>query len=142
MAESAGVDDTAGIRTEEIVGENALNSRTEGKDENSLAHEFYDVYKAYRRILKSDGEPPQQTELDDLSGQIKAIAARVGQLHLFSPNEELEDVCTADLKFLLIPSLLGEVLGATRGFEDRSRALRHALVCWRGFIGDCQRLGI
>mmetsp|Transcript_118188 Transcript_118188/g.294845 ORF Transcript_118188/g.294845 Transcript_118188/m.294845 type:complete len:375 (+) Transcript_118188:55-1179(+) len=111
-------------------------------DEYRLSHEYYDAYKAVKGFLSADTEPPQQSDLDELSGKLKAIARRVGQLRLFSPNEELDDVSTADLKFLLVPSLIGDVLAATRDFSERARALRQALVCWRGFAADCQRLGI
>lgn len=113
------------------------------QSEFQVAHEFYDAFKACRNIQKAEGEePPTQGELDDLATKLKAIALRVGQLRLFSPNEELDDIGTADLKFLLVPSLLGMVLGATRDLEPRPRALRQALVCWRGFAADCGRLGV
>mmetsp|Transcript_5342 Transcript_5342/g.15862 ORF Transcript_5342/g.15862 Transcript_5342/m.15862 type:complete len:377 (-) Transcript_5342:103-1233(-) len=117
--------------------------RMQGTTEFQLAHEFYDAYKACRKLHSAEeGDPPSQADLDALSGKLKAIALRVGQLRLFSPNEELDDVGTADLKFLLVPSLLGGVLGATCDLAERPRTLRQALVCWRGFAADCQRLGV
>jgi len=111
-------------------------------DEQKLAHQFYDAYKLYQKLLKSDGAPPTQADLDGLSGMVKAIASRVGQLRLFSPNEELDDVSTADLKFLLLPHMLGDVVGATRDMANRPAALRQSLVFWRGFAADCQRLKV
>jgi len=123
-------------------GEGEAQSRIADTDEYRLSHEFYDAYKAAKAFLNPDKETPGQADLDDLSGKLKAIARRVGQLRLFSPNEELDDISTTDLKFLLVPSLIGDVLGATRDFSDRARALRQALICWRGFAADCSRLGI
>jgi len=111
-------------------------------DAPQLSHEFYDAYKATRRLLEATDDPADHCAIEQLSAKLKAIAARVGQLRLFSVNEELDDISTADLKFLLVPSLLADVLGATRDMDERLPALRQALVFWRAFAADCQRLGI
>lgn len=111
-------------------------------DEYRLAHEFYDAYKSYIDLNKPDARVWEQDELDDLSVKLKAIAHRVMQLRLFSPNEELEDVSTADLKFLLVPFLLAEVTAATRDMETRLESLRKAIIYWKAFGHDCERLGI
>lgn len=140
MAEAAaggGCDATAG---EGRAPPTAAEKRIEETDEFRLSHEFYDAYKAAKGLLSSEAEPPAQAEVEALSGKLKAIASRVGQLRLFSPNEELDDINTTDLKFLLVPHLLADVLAATRDMTERLPALRQALVCWRGFAADCQRL--
>lgn len=111
-------------------------------DEYRLAHAFYDAYKESRKLLKDEDAAPEQAQLDALASKLKVIAVRVGQLRLFSPNEELDDISTADLKFLLTPYLLAEVLGATRDMTERMGALKQALIFWRAFASDCQRLGI
>eukprot|EP00428_Durinskia_dybowskii_P019387 CAMPEP_0170208582 /NCGR_PEP_ID=MMETSP0116_2-20130129/3877_1 /TAXON_ID=400756 /ORGANISM="Durinskia baltica, Strain CSIRO CS-38" /LENGTH=380 /DNA_ID=CAMNT_0010459057 /DNA_START=57 /DNA_END=1199 /DNA_ORIENTATION=- len=110
-------------------------------DEFRLAHAFYDAYKSARNIGSAE-QPPSQGDIEALTRKLKAIAVRVAQLRLFSPNEELDDISTADLKFLLVPYLLAEVLGATRDTNERLQALRQALVFWRAFAADCQRLGV
>eukprot|EP00913_Durusdinium_trenchii_P013321 g12503.t1 len=73
---------------------------------------------------------------------LKHIAAQVMQLRLFSPNEELDDISTTDLKYLLVPYMLAEVVAATREMEKRLPSLREALLFWRAFAADCQRLGV
>ncbi|CAE8638743.1 unnamed protein product, partial [Polarella glacialis] len=70
------------------------------------------------------------------------MASNVMRLRLFSPNEELDDINTADLKFLLVPYLLAEVTAATRDMESRLSSLKRALVYWRAFSADCQRLQV
>ncbi|CAK0904066.1 unnamed protein product, partial [Prorocentrum cordatum] len=95
------------------------------------------------RIAKRDGDDfPEQQDLEGLASRIRAVAFRVRELRLFSPNEELDDISTADLKFLLVPFLLAQVTSATRDLSRRLEWLRNALVFWRGFAADCQRLGI
>jgi len=111
-------------------------------DEYSLSHEFYDAYKNYRLKLCSDADPPEQQDLDDLVSQLKGIAFHVVKLRLFSPNEELEDISTTDLKYLLVPYLLAEVTASTRDMDVRYAALKRALLYWRAFAADCDRLKV
>jgi len=117
-------------------------SAIQDHDEYRLAHEFYDAYKAYTDLTKAEGSSVEQEDLQALINKLKAIAHRVMQLRLFSPNEELDDVSTADLKFLLLPFLLAEVTAATRDMSARLEALRQAIVYWRAFGHDCERLGV
>lgn len=111
-------------------------------DQFTLAHEFYDAYRACSKLAQAEGSSVEQGELEALTGKLKAIAHRVMQLRLFSPNEELDDVSTTDLKFLLLPFLLAEVTAATRDMSTRLDALRQAIVYWRAFGHDCERLGV
>lgn len=120
----------------------SMAAQVAGADEMRLAHAFYDAYRAARKLLDPEAEAAAQAEVDALTRRLKAIAARVAQLRLFSPNEELDDISTADLKFLLVPCLVADVLAASRDMAERTAALRQALVFWRGYAADCQRLGI
>lgn len=131
--------------TDAVVDSVVAEHRKEGKEEKetdafSLAHEFYDVYKLCQKLGKE--EPWPETERADLATRLRSIAFHVVQLRLFSPNEELDDISTADLKFLLVPFLLGEVMAATRDMDSRLTALRNAMIYWRAFANDCQRLKV
>lgn len=115
-------------------------------DERSLSTRFYRAFRHYSRLLRdsdaSEVAPPEQKELEELIQQLKEIGAHVMQLRLFSPNEELEDISTTDLKYLMVPYMLAEVVGASRDMEKRLESLRQALVFWRAFAADCQRLRV
>jgi len=111
-------------------------------DEQSLGSRFYDAFRRYTSMLRLAADPPEQKDLDVLMQQLKEIGANVMQLRLFSPNEELDDISTMDLKYLLVPYMLAEVVAATRDMEKRLGSLRQALVFWRAFAADCQRLCI
>mmetsp|Transcript_117734 Transcript_117734/g.327908 ORF Transcript_117734/g.327908 Transcript_117734/m.327908 type:complete len:366 (+) Transcript_117734:222-1319(+) len=135
--------ESASAAAEELGGSGAAEGIRVGEaDEYRLAHEFYDAYKAYSKLSTADGSSVGQEDLDSLVSKLKAIAHRVVQLRLFSPNEELDDVSTTDLKFLLLPYLLAEVTAATRDMSARLQALRQAIVYWRAFSHDCDRLGV
>jgi len=112
-------------------------------DEFSLSTSFYDSYKMYSKLVKDpDADKPEQEDLDKLLRLLKAIAWHADRLRLFSPNEEQEDINTADLKFLLVPFLLAETVYATQDMSLRVTALREAIVYWRAFAHDCERLKV
>mmetsp|Transcript_6318 Transcript_6318/g.14826 ORF Transcript_6318/g.14826 Transcript_6318/m.14826 type:complete len:356 (-) Transcript_6318:90-1157(-) len=119
----------------------AVHEASEVQDEYSLAKEFYDAYKKYASVVQP-GLGCEQHELDRLTVQLKTIAHHVMQLKLFSPNEELDDISTADLKYMLVPYLLAEVAAAARDIAVRGAHLHNALVYWRAFAADCHRLAI
>lgn len=129
---------TGAGRMDALAAEAALPQ----SDEFSLSKEFYDAYKAYSCFLRTEEKTPEQSDLDELSTKLKAIAFFVTKLRLFSPNEELDDVSSADLKFLLLPFLLAEVAGACRDMDERLASVRRAVVYWRAFLHDCERLGL
>lgn len=127
---------------ESIATGEAAEAQIQDADEFSLGQEFYNAYKKYRELLHSEDKIAEESDLRDLSVRLKAIAYFVSRLRLFSPNEELEDISTGDLKFLLVPFLLAEVTAATRDMEERLQALKQALIFWRAFVHDCERLKI
>lgn len=143
MSEAATARATLDGGAGEQAGElSAANDRVADADEFHLAHEFYDAYKACDKLIKREGQFLPEAELEALIAKLKAIAYRIRELRLFSPNEELDDVATADLKFLLVPFLLAEATAATQDMTRRLDWLRNALVFWRGFAADCQRLQV
>jgi len=116
---------------ERLATEEEAHAAIPEKDEFKLSHEFYDVYKACRERLDASDKKPSQAELDELAAKLKAIAFFVARLRLFSPNEELEDISTADLKFLLVPYLLGEVVAATQDMMKRLECVKQAVFTGR-----------
>ncbi|NXX18268.1 IGBP1 protein, partial [Podargus strigoides] len=73
---------------------------------------------------------------------LQRAAAMVAQLDLFSENEELEEIASADLKYLLLPALLGAL---TLKQVDLSRRLQHLESArahfWR-FLKLCKSYGL
>ncbi|XP_038140591.1 immunoglobulin-binding protein 1 [Cyprinodon tularosa] len=69
---------------------------------------------------------------------LEQAAGMVAQLELFSRNEELEEVSTADLKYLLLPALLGALRLKHSGQQQRLETLRAARLCFMDFLKKCQ----
>mmetsp|Transcript_28015 Transcript_28015/g.64660 ORF Transcript_28015/g.64660 Transcript_28015/m.64660 type:complete len:357 (+) Transcript_28015:67-1137(+) len=120
----------------------AVQLPTAEMDTEQLSKAFYDGYKTYNQLLGEGADIPGQENLDELFALLKSIAWRARELHLFSPNEELDDINTTDLKYMLVPFLMAETVGATRDMSRRLDELRRALMFWQAFAADCERLGI
>ncbi|NWW40760.1 IGBP1 protein, partial [Panurus biarmicus] len=70
----------------------------------------------------SSGAPAVQDKVRQGLDALQRAAAMVAQLELFSENEELEEIASADLKFMLLPALLGAL---TLKQVDLSRRWEH-----------------
>ncbi|XP_075576638.1 immunoglobulin-binding protein 1 isoform X3 [Pelecanus crispus] len=90
----------------------------------------------------SSGAPAVQDKVRQGLDALQQAAAMVAQLDLFSENEELEEIASADLKYLLLPALLGAL---TLKQVDLSRRLEHLESArahfWR-FLTLCRSYGL
>ncbi|XP_071425754.1 immunoglobulin-binding protein 1 isoform X2 [Pithys albifrons albifrons] len=90
----------------------------------------------------SSGAPAVQDKVRQGLDALQRAAAMVAQLELFSENEELEEIASADLKFLLLPALLGAL---TLKQVDQSRRLEHlqsAREHFLRFLRLCRSYGL
>ncbi|XP_069543583.1 immunoglobulin-binding protein 1 [Brachyistius frenatus] len=69
---------------------------------------------------------------------LEEAAGMVAQLDLFSRNEELEEVSTADLKYLLLPALRGALSLKLSGRDRRLDAVRTARAHFMDFLRRCK----
>ncbi|XP_064318874.1 immunoglobulin-binding protein 1 isoform X2 [Phalacrocorax carbo] len=90
----------------------------------------------------SSGAPAVQDKVRQGLDALHRAAAMVAQLDLFSENEELEEIASADLKYLPLPALLGAL---TLKQVDLSRRLEHLESArahfWR-FLKLCSSYGL
>ncbi|XP_068013713.1 immunoglobulin-binding protein 1 isoform X1 [Melanerpes formicivorus] len=93
-------------------------------------------------IEPSSGAPAVQEKVRQGLEALQRAAAMVAQLELFSENEELEEIASADLKYLLLPALLGSM---TLKQVDMSRRMEHLESArahfWR-FLKLCRSYGL
>jgi len=52
---------------------------------------------------------------------LQAVVARAAAAGIFSSNEEVDDIATADLKYLLLPYMQGYLLSDTREKDPHKR---------------------
>ncbi|NXH58211.1 IGBP1 protein, partial [Rhabdornis inornatus] len=90
----------------------------------------------------SSGAPAVQDKVRQGMDALQRAAAMVAQLELFSENEDLEEIASADLKFMLLPALLG---GLTLKQVDLSRRREHlesAREHFLHFLKLCRNYGL
>lgn len=70
--------------------------------------------------------------------------AAVDQLALFSSNEDADDIATADLRYMLLPAMHGDILAQTgvRDPEVRRQTLQSALQYYGRFLSLCEQYGL
>lgn len=122
-----------------------------------------------RQQLSADTEPPKLFDLLDRGWKIfeevdstneplgsNAIQVRVkrgismledasrmaAQLDLFSRNEELEEVATADLKYLLLPALLGALTMKQTSRDKRLDIVQTSRAYFMDFLRRCKEYNI
>ncbi|KAI1902677.1 hypothetical protein AGOR_G00018480 [Albula goreensis] len=66
----------------------------------------------------------------------------VAQLDLFSRNEELEEIATADLKYLMLPALLGGLTMKQVNMAKRLEQVQRARVYFLDFLKRCKDYNI
>ncbi|MGH0190762.1 UNVERIFIED_CONTAM: hypothetical protein FKN15_050758 [Acipenser sinensis] len=66
----------------------------------------------------------------------------VAQLDLFSRNEELEEIATADLKYVLLPALLGALTMKETNPSKRLEQVQKARVYFLDFLKRCKEYNI
>ncbi|KAM8800229.1 immunoglobulin-binding protein 1 [Eudromia elegans] len=73
---------------------------------------------------------------------LQQAAAMVAQLELFSENEELEEIASADLRYLLLPALLGALTLRQAGQGQRLEHLESARRHLARFLRLCKAYGL
>ncbi|XP_057243146.1 immunoglobulin-binding protein 1 [Malurus melanocephalus] len=90
----------------------------------------------------SSGAPAVQEKVRQALDALRRAAAMVAQLELFSENEELEEVASADLKFMLLPALLGALTLKQVDLSRRMEHLETAREHFLRFLKLCRNYGL
>lgn len=117
---------------------------TEETDDKTLASMFNEGLANYNSILSSD----QPTNSNELQTKIKKTmktfeqATRLVSLSsLFSTNEGIEEICTSDLQYFLLPAFLGSLsLKLTSG--ERKDIVDVAEIYFKDFLKRCNEYGL
>lgn len=73
---------------------------------------------------------------------LEEASRMVAQLDLFSRNEELEEIATADLKYLLLPALLGALTMKQTNRDKRLEIVQTARAYFLDFLRRCKEYNI
>ncbi|KAB5515393.1 hypothetical protein PHYPO_G00249830 [Pangasianodon hypophthalmus] len=102
-------------------------------------------WKLYEELEKSN-EPTNsdsvQIKIKRGIKQLEEATRMVSQLDLFSRNEELDEISTADLKFLLLPALLAALVMKQVGVAQRLERVQMARSHFLDFLRRCKDYNI
>ncbi|XP_032993752.1 immunoglobulin-binding protein 1 [Lacerta agilis] len=90
----------------------------------------------------SSGAPAVQRKVQRGIGLLERAAHAVAELQLFSHNEELEEISSADLKFMLVPALLAAFVLKQVNPSKRLEHVQRARAGFMDFLKICKDYGI
>uniref|UniRef100_A0A131XFH9 Putative tap42-like family n=1 Tax=Hyalomma excavatum TaxID=257692 RepID=A0A131XFH9_9ACAR len=120
------------------------DDRTSGSDLSSLNELFDSGFNLYLQIEKSTesaNEKTYQDKVREATTQLENATHLVNEIGIFSDNEEIDEVTTSHLKFLLLPALLGSLM-QKKVATDRNEILRLSEVYFRDFLTRCRNYGV
>ncbi|XP_072291774.1 immunoglobulin-binding protein 1 [Eucyclogobius newberryi] len=114
-------------------------------DSVKLSEQFERGWSALEELDKTQepmGSHSVQERVQRAVRSLESASMRVAQLELFSRNEELEEVCTAELRYLLLPALLGALTLKQTSRERRLEILQTARVYFVDYLQRCKNYNI
>ena len=111
---------------------------------SSLARDFQqtlDLYEELENSFNPTNDVQYQKKIQNGIVQLEKMTRNVNLIGLFSVNETVDEVATENLKYLLLPALLGDFSLRYQKF-DRLDMLEHGRVYYRDFIQRLNDYGI
>ncbi|XP_042196841.1 immunoglobulin-binding protein 1 [Callorhinchus milii] len=130
------VAESSGVRNSNII---IIGGR--GGEAPSLSDMFEGGWRALEEAETSD-QPSNsngfQYTVRRGVGLLEEATRLVSQLGLFSRNEELEEIATADVKYLLLPALLGALTMKLSNSAKRLEHVQKARIYFTDFLKRCK----
>jgi len=113
----------------------------EGTDTNpeSLSELFNTTWKQFQKIEECSEPVVSDTYQDAVKrcvSNMEHCTRMVSCLGIFSSNEDIEEVSTANLKFFLLPAFLGDLALKTTSV-DRKTSVNNANIYFKDFLKRC-----
>ncbi|XP_061692088.1 immunoglobulin-binding protein 1 [Syngnathoides biaculeatus] len=83
-----------------------------------------------------------QVKVKRAINMLEETSRMASQVDLFSPNEELEEIATADIKYLLSPAFLGALTMKLTGRDKRLEIVQTARAYFMDFLKRCKDYNI
>ncbi|EDO48860.1 predicted protein [Nematostella vectensis] len=110
----------------------------------SLSQRFEQGFELHEKIETSDEPSSSDRVQSQISSCIECLmkaTEMVNTLGLFSSNEELEEITTLNLRYLLLPALMGD-LSIRQTTTDRLTAVKSAKIYFTDYLERCQDYGL
>ncbi|XP_006632831.1 immunoglobulin-binding protein 1 [Lepisosteus oculatus] len=118
------------------------SSETESPKLSDLLDYGWKVFDDVDTTNEPTGSHPIQVKVKRGIIQLEEATRMAAQLDLFSRNEELEEIATADLKYLLLPALLGALTMKQVNLAKRLEQVQKARAYFVDFLKRCKEYDI
>lgn len=116
---------------------------SEGKTLSELFHEAFEIQSDIEISDEPTNSEKTQIEIKRGLEMLETISSNLKDLALFSANEELDEVSTIDLKYLLVPVVAGVLTISTQTpIENRLPTLVKAETLLREYLRQCRDYGV
>lgn len=113
-------------------------------EEGKLLHSFDEIWAMHEK-LENSAEPSNSDAFQELVlqaiGQTEKAVHMVNELNLFATNEDIEEIATSDLRYMLLPALLGYFTNKNTKL-DRFDVIQKSQMYLIDFIRLCTLYGI
>ncbi|GAB6019290.1 hypothetical protein CHUAL_000885 [Chamberlinius hualienensis] len=110
----------------------------------NLLRLFDDAFQSFNNLdtkFDSTSGAHFQNEVKRLIQMLEDATKMVTSLGMFSSNEDIEEVATNDIRFFLLPAILGSLVMKSMS-EDRLHLLQTAEIYFKDFLQRCSDYGI
>lgn len=116
-----------------------MTSFTELSSENSEIKPIYNFFNLEKDLLEIEDTCENKEKLSEILKQFLLLQLKIDKNGTFSKNEELDDIKSEDVKYLLLPYYVGKTfqLLKTDGMKQRRLHLLKVEANFESFISRC-----
>ncbi|CAD7926678.1 unnamed protein product [Amoebophrya sp. A25] len=123
----------------------STTSTSTSSSSETISERFYRLYPRLKRVSNSgDGSCADLSPegLKQLVTELRTLVTEVERSSVFSDNEDIDDLLTEDLKFLLLPQMVGDALALDHNMETRFKSLSSAIISWQMYLSRAGRFNL
>jgi len=111
-----------------------------GETLSSVYHSANSLFQKVKESMLSSNDPEHIKLVKEAANNVTKVKNMVNTLALFSDNEELRDVSSVNLKYLLCDFMLGDLFLNLHEQKYREICIREGLKYLTKFLGKCRDL--
>ncbi|XP_050455933.1 immunoglobulin-binding protein 1b isoform X1 [Cataglyphis hispanica] len=134
--------------SEEILSRDlrtGLNLDKDERDPSTLSQLFDNAFELFNSINNSQeptNSPKIQSDIRQTMRMFEDATKLVSIVNMFSDNETFEEVATENIKYFLLPALLGKLTTKICGNDDRLHLVKVTEIYFVDFLKRLKRYGL
>lgn len=127
------------------MSQEVKEKRDEATDSTTLSELFdnaFELFNAINKTEESTNSPKVQSDIKQAMKMFEDATRLVSIVDMFSANESFEEVATENIKYFLLPALLGTLTTKVYGTDDRKHIVNVAEVYFLDFLKRVKTYGL